>query len=511
MTLFRRTVVTLLLLPLVLAACAPNRQAGPKNVSPEPHPHPTPGSSLLGTGDSGGGSGIDNQVLESFVTEVTSLSEWKKYIEPIAINIDRAKRTWENQNVFIALTKSKRWFIAPITLSNIPKDRLGLGFSQDPLQQIALQTEREIWVDKSIYEKGDEEARALLLLHEVVLGLYTLKFKTGSEVCKALTPKPSQVCEDAEAVEATHGSEPPMVRSKSALGERDYQNIREMTSWLFSHRDRFDLYAYYDRLNELSFDPRLIDPEVLHPGTFQTGRPRPELNWDAKTFVEQLQSAQRLGHFPMFCEYDDHLMAQAKCAFSVATNKDQSRLILSVKKLWLGSETETSEQYEFTIPDKLRVSTRMPDLSYGKGITTGLSLVTFSHVISNPRQDQVVHDLILKFKGENSSEIPLIVSLALEPLKIHKVEMSGHGGLHYSASTPSKRIASPFFSYVRDTLPSEPLFSTTRKACKNPISTDISLIDERFTNGLSHGVACECSHGTLDEQDFAQLSGSVLN
>lgn len=477
MTLFLRSAVPLILLFVALVACAPSsRHEWPKSGSTDTSLDTSigrtspPKNTLQGSGDSGGGNGIANQVLESFVVDVTSLSEWKKHIAPIIADLDRAPKTWGEQHVLIALAKSKDWYIAPLSLSEIPKERLGLGFAREPLQQLALQTDREIWIDKSIYEKGHEEARAFLLLHELVLGLYTLKFKTESVRCQTLAANPNQDCKDTELIGKRHGPDTP-TRSTANLDESDYQNIREMTSWLFNNRGRIDLQAYYEKLDKLSFDPGLIDPTIFHPEIFQTG-PRPRLTWDSKTFINQLHSARRLGYFPQYCEYNDNLSAQAKCQFNLTTNGDQSRLRLSVKKTWPTSKIEKVEEYEFRVPEKLDISVRMPDLAYGKGLTSGLSTATFAPALSDPRMDQVAYSLVVKFKGKNSSEIPRIVSIAVEPLLIHGTDQRSDSRC-YSTMTPAKNIAQPFFSHIYESLPSDPLFSTTaheicQDQAKNP-------------------------------------------
>ena len=211
-----------------LASCAPNGDSG----SPTAPLGQTPPTTANGTSDSGGGTGIDGKVFESYIVDPTQLPAYKQYLDSLLKNI---KSETSDGSRYDAIFKIKTWYIAPVELDKISKDVLGISFLKSDTQQIARQTTKEVWIDKSIFEKMNPKEQSELLLHELVMNMYFFKFMTISEVCKmsimTAGEKNSEGClrngvilDKAIPPEKTH-----------PLTDQDNENIRFVTGWLLQN------------------------------------------------------------------------------------------------------------------------------------------------------------------------------------------------------------------------------------------------------------------------------------
>ncbi len=137
-------------------------------------------------------SGSSNDPNAKYAVDPSSLSAYKKYLEPIASNIalrESAANGNSNNGYFTALRwqnflKYKTWYVGPVDLPKISKDVLGTSFSSDQTQQLAFQTATTIWIQQDLFSQMTERDQANLLIHEFVMGVYFLKYKSFTEFCR---------------------------------------------------------------------------------------------------------------------------------------------------------------------------------------------------------------------------------------------------------------------------------------------------------------------------------------
>lgn len=264
---------------LVMTACQPKDA---KNVTQSPAGRQTtPGAPATqaggqpsdGTGDFGGGNGRNNKVFESYIIQVRDLPEYKNLLEPISTKIDplmndpkdpgdskeQQKRKQNQLSILEALASTKTWYLAPISLAQIEKDKLGVEFSKDPIQQLAIQTDHEVWIDASIYHKMNQTERAQLILHEIVMIWYQARFLSLKDLCLKMA---TCQLDDLEKFEQAIKLNPKMASKfepepKRPLSTKDYSMIRGATGYLFQNYALIKEHADYLRfVQTFNFDRR---------------------------------------------------------------------------------------------------------------------------------------------------------------------------------------------------------------------------------------------------------------
>jgi len=213
---------TILVASALLWLGCQNPSQGPKAAAP------AMGAELNdGTTDGGGGNGLNNRPLDSYIINPFELSAYKNHLAHMFESSDEKRtRTLLPRDIF----KFKNWYVADVKLKPIEQDRLGLSFTDDFTQQMAIQTSRAIWIDASIFEKMDEKEQAKLILHEFVMNAYFLKFMKYSDICKmyANTSAAQVTCYDSI-------DELFIPKKEAPLTFNDYENIRGMTAWLWNN------------------------------------------------------------------------------------------------------------------------------------------------------------------------------------------------------------------------------------------------------------------------------------
>lgn len=184
-----------------------------------------------GTSDSGGGNGIENKVYEAYIVKPQSLVSYQKYINPIIQKLiqlapkpDLAKQVIERWLLY------KTWYIAPVSLGNISKDVIGVSFSEDNSEQLAIQTRRSIWINSNRFAAMSERDQAALIIHEMVMSLYYLRYKSWKEICKErIWPDIQCKTGDSEIMEDLFPGTTP-----KPFNSEDYENIRAVTGAFLS-------------------------------------------------------------------------------------------------------------------------------------------------------------------------------------------------------------------------------------------------------------------------------------
>jgi hypothetical protein len=152
----------------------------------------------------------------------------------------------------------KPWYIAPLNLKPLANETIGLIFSEDKTEQLAIQTSKEIWIDSKKFEKMSTKEQATLIMHEYLMSLYFLKFYKISELCdqqRGITGIDN--CKiDFEAADEFLPAE-----KLRPLSDQDYPNIRNATNWFIQNGASAKFESINEYLLGTGFDPRFFSQQ----------------------------------------------------------------------------------------------------------------------------------------------------------------------------------------------------------------------------------------------------------
>lgn len=260
-----------------LSSCYESKKANPKAIQNGTNQTNDLAKSS-GTGDSGGGNAIDFKMLESFIIDPTELDATKERVLPALINTYKDEDTKnfvgnenlpsknsedealnEAKKISMDLFKIKTWYLAPVSLKQLPKEVLGIEFTESNLQQIAIQTENEVWIDSQLFGQMNKQEQARLIMHELVMSLYLLNFANIEDICtiaKKINFKESKTnnysCDNPEYKNSLAKLINPQPKRK--LNGNDYNSIREATSFIFNHTETMSENLWKRKLKSLKFD-----------------------------------------------------------------------------------------------------------------------------------------------------------------------------------------------------------------------------------------------------------------
>lgn len=257
---------SLIVLGLTLSAC--QKDAHKDNPAAAPSAPEVPSSG--GTADAGGGNAIGGRPIESYRVDPTKLDAYIKVLKP-KFDFDRADETEEQKKQGEESTRrfinNKNWYIAPINLKTLDNKTLGLSVSKDSTQQLAAQTNNEIWIDQRLWDKLSLEDQATLIVHEYVMMLYLLRFESGISLCKkyfnfqSTESGSSFTCEDL----AKYNDEEfrwilePAIEPSRQLEANDYANIRIVTANIMNANTETLKNNITDMFIKYNFDPRIFN------------------------------------------------------------------------------------------------------------------------------------------------------------------------------------------------------------------------------------------------------------
>lgn len=264
-----------------------------------------------GTGDGGGGNGAGGRVYDAYTVDPTQLDAFKKHLAPLfkeSPETAAGKNSWNWKAFF----KLKVWYVAPVKLKPLAKESLGLSFTDDNTQQLAIQTPKAIWIDSGYFEKMNSEDQAQLILHEFVMSIYFLKFKKMSELCE-VGQKVSGIKSSTPCSTLMDELFPPT--PEAPLKPDDNDNIRNMTGWLWRHREAFgqDDVSLQFLLN--GFDQRIFSNFINSSKHEDTPEPGP-----ASILTDLLEEALLLNRGPTECLGVD-LKDKADCSMTLEASK----------------------------------------------------------------------------------------------------------------------------------------------------------------------------------------------
>jgi hypothetical protein len=203
------------------------------NLPGSPAPGPLGGN---GTVTSGGGNGVDGSAVELRAVNIENLPEFKSLVLPTL-----RKMSAGQPDVLVAYlmwtVRQKAWYFIPYSLDTLPQQKTHLSFRSD---QLAIHTEREIFIDANAYQKTSLKARATLLLHEMVMGARLLMKKPARAQCESLSMSSDlDVCTDPKMLKMAKDPILDPSEDVHTLNGLDHESVRTMTLLLLN--DQQDL------------------------------------------------------------------------------------------------------------------------------------------------------------------------------------------------------------------------------------------------------------------------------
>lgn len=203
-----------------------------------------------GTTDGGGGNAIDNRMLESYIIKPEDLPATKLHIAKKIAQLFGDEQDPSGHMIF----KIKTWYLIPASLKQANKKALGIEFTEDQTQQVAIQTRDEVWINSNIFNKMSIEEQAKLILHESMMTFYMVKFLSIQEICDK-SEKAGHHCEipslGTKKFEELYKPEP-----ERPLIAQDYNAIRSITNWVWNANDDLDQSDFYRVSIAEGFDSR---------------------------------------------------------------------------------------------------------------------------------------------------------------------------------------------------------------------------------------------------------------
>lgn len=334
---------TLALLPVHLfVGCSAKKDSSAPSVAAPATPVPA----SQGTSDSGGGTGLDGKVFESYAVDPRNLAAYKEVLEPLLKGLDSSDGT--ETLPFEVTFKLQTWFIAPVVLDDVKKETLGVSFMKNATQQIARQKLGEVWISKKLYDAMSAKDQAELILHELVMSVYFMRFRSLADVCVAHAPPGTsrQACETHRAYfDRTRPAE-----KLRTLNEKDNENIRYVTHWLLETRGASvrDLRAV---MASHGFDPRFLkEARAADPGKPQSRSISPE------ALADVLNAAAAAGDLPNMC-HGASGTGRAPCRIVFTATKSEAGSARSPSlRVKLSFETGPAFDVVFTLSETMSLA-----------------------------------------------------------------------------------------------------------------------------------------------------------
>lgn len=218
-----------------------------------------------GTTDGAGGNGTNGKIYESYIVDPQSLPAYKNILEAkikamdkLQMDAYRLNGIQDPESIYSLSWNLKKWYLAPVSLKTLDKKTLGIEFTNEKTEQLALQTESEIWIDSRLFEKMSLEEQANLLAHEYVMSLYLFKFQNLNDICmsaRSVSAHPENY--DCKNNLSSEDSIIVSGESKRPLDKSDYARIRSLTSTIVSKEFSSQKHLV-DTFLGLGFDKRIF-------------------------------------------------------------------------------------------------------------------------------------------------------------------------------------------------------------------------------------------------------------
>lgn len=290
-------VILTLLSVSFLSACQQHRHSAAGNAPKATQTSPIPGTPEAGVSgdrkgpsDGGGGDTCNGKMIESFRVDIVKQEEFREYILPILKNLGHHENDQNKkiQSPLLLTPHLKNWYIIDCKLDEIPKERKGLYMET---YQTAIHTEREIFIDATSYHQMKKEEKAKLLLHEMVMSQYLMKYMSLEDFCKRTS---CEMSKDLLIASNWKMFRPEPYRPLNTL---DHQNIRTVTAWLWSQGEALNPQAFDKIAKQNDFDKRSLF-------TFSPEEENKHVLIDNEALVRMFKKYQWSKACPQHCQFD---------------------------------------------------------------------------------------------------------------------------------------------------------------------------------------------------------------
>ncbi len=138
----------------------------------------------------------------------------------------------------------RQWYIIPTDLGKIPALDMVAAIAGANVEQLAVQTEAEVWIDKRPYVPMTDRERSELIVHELVMGVRMMEYQGTHDQCQALSAisalrndqKSYRDKKRACSVERLRdvSSNFNIIKKKVTLSPSDYDLVRKITLQLLN-------------------------------------------------------------------------------------------------------------------------------------------------------------------------------------------------------------------------------------------------------------------------------------
>lgn len=398
-----KTVTSLLICAQLLSACSDKSfesQINPNNASQD----------MVGTGDGGGGNAINYKMLESYMIDPNNLDVVKNRLVKIfdvmfeGFKEDNFKpKTREHLSI-------KNWYLAPLSLKVIPKEVLGIEFTKDRHQQVAIQTKQAIWIDSNIFNKMSDQEKATLVLHEVVMSQYLMRFLKLEEMCELSQKAGFGGCSDdgdVDKVSLKKMSESPAFKPEPSrpLNEKDYEIIRQMTAWLLANEGKMTFESYETYSEQIGFR------DTRFPRSSGKDEVGVEVKYTPAEFETAMNRSILTGSIETNCTGD--------------TTKIQRPCLLKLKKLQSADQDSLGQKFQLDLIDQgtssvirsitFRVHEMSSDISHDGQAS---ALVHSEQITTEGRVGQAYDQAMINFKVTKDKKLESLHSISFSKLMI---------------------------------------------------------------------------------------------
>jgi hypothetical protein len=196
-----------------------------------------------GGADTGGGAGTHGRMLESYQVHIHETPEFQNFVQPLIEEIAVNAPAFAAELMHIAL--HRQWYVIPTDLGKIPPSDMVTAISGTSVEQIAVQTEAEVWIDKRAYVPMPNRERRELIVHELVMGVRLMEYQSAYDQClaqaagfvvkkdrKAYREK-KRACSIERLKDVSTNFA--LIKKKISLNNGDYDTVRRITLELLNN------------------------------------------------------------------------------------------------------------------------------------------------------------------------------------------------------------------------------------------------------------------------------------
>ncbi|UXR65382.1 hypothetical protein EZJ49_03835 [Bdellovibrio bacteriovorus] len=240
--------LTVLFAAAALTACQGQNTETVREIIREPVPSNGYQQAEGGVDSGGGGNGVNGRPLESYSVRLQDVPEFNEYLLPIIRTVQAEYPRFASDLVHIAMNRT--WYLIPVELNKLPAQVIGVSFGDKQLQQLALQNLNAVWINSDLFAQyPSNEDRAILILHEMIMGVRLMKHKNRLDQCYSEIAllrldikqdeyrKQRDLCARKFALDSSDGLTDSV--AKISLSKDDYDNIRELVITLW--RDKGEI------------------------------------------------------------------------------------------------------------------------------------------------------------------------------------------------------------------------------------------------------------------------------